>query len=89
MPITDYIVRILDGKIDAQGSPTELRAAGELDGLIAVEEAEATAEEPIVNDKEQDKEAEAVEESEAGGKKGKKAKGPGKKLVQGPFFIVY
>lgn len=81
LPITDYIVRILDGKIDAQGSPAELRAAGELDGLIAVEEAEVVAEEPIISNKEQDQEAEAVDEAD--GKKAKKAKGPGKKLVQG------
>jgi ABC-type multidrug transport system ATPase subunit len=84
LPITDYIIRILDGKIDAQGSPAELRAAGELDGLIAVEEAEAAAEEPITSNKEQDQEAEAVEEADQ--KKGKKAKGPGKKLVQGMLW---
>lgn len=85
LPITDYIVRILDGKIDAQGSPAELREAGELDGLIAVEEAEVSAEEPITNDKKQDKELAVVEdgESQEQGKKSKKAKGPGKKLVQG------
>lgn len=82
LPITDHIVRILDGKVDAQGSPAELRAGGELDGLIAVEEAEVIAGEAVTSDGKEDKESEAVT-GEEGGKKAKKAKGPGKKLVQG------
>lgn len=82
LPITDHIVRILDGKIDAQGSPAQLRAAGELDGLIAVEEAEVVAEEPVNSDDKNDAEM-AVVQGEEGEKKSKKAKGPGKKLVQG------
>lgn len=61
--------------------------------MIAVEEAEAVAEEPIVSNKEQDQEAEVVDGDESEGKKGKKAKGPGKKLVQGtstyPSDIMY
>jgi hypothetical protein len=87
LPITDHIVRILDGKIDAQGSPADLRAAGELDGLIAVEEAEVAAEEPVTSDDKQDQEVAVVEE-EGGDKKAKKAKGPGKKLVQGEFCVM-
>lgn len=91
LPITDHIVRILDGKIDAQGSPAELRAAGQLDGLIAVEEAEVTAEEPVVNaDEKQNEEVEALDgeaAAAAADKKAKKQNRPGKKLVQGRFAV--
>ena len=83
LPITDYIVRILDGRIDSQGTPTELRESGALDGLIAIEGAEMAAEEPVVASSSQDKEVAVVDEAEAT-KKDKK-KGPGKKLVQGTF----
>lgn len=81
LPITDYIVRILDGRIDAQGTPAELRESGALDGLIAIEGAEVAAEEPVVASSSQDKEVAVVDDAEAA-KKDKK-KGPGKKLVQG------
>jgi hypothetical protein len=81
LPITDYIVRILDGRIDAQGTPAELRESGALDGLIAIEGAEVAAEEPVVASSSQDKEVAVVDEADAT-KKDKK-KGPGKKLVQG------
>jgi len=81
LPITDYIVRILDGRIDAQGTPAELREAGALDGLITIEGAEVAAEEPVVSSSSQDKEVEMVEEAESAKKDRKK--GPGKKLVQG------
>nr|XP_018259698.1 ATP-binding cassette transporter [Kwoniella dejecticola CBS 10117]OBR81856.1 ATP-binding cassette transporter [Kwoniella dejecticola CBS 10117] len=78
LPSSDYLVRILDGRIDAQGTPDELRAAGELDGLVALEEAEVTKSEAIVAKEEVEEEVEVVDSAE---KKVKK-KGPGKKLVQ-------
>jgi ABC-type sulfate/molybdate transport systems ATPase subunit len=81
LPITDYIVRILDGRIDSQGTPAELRESGALDGLIAIEGAEVAAEEPVTSSSSQDKEVEVVDEADSN-KKDKK-KGPGKKLVQG------
>lgn len=81
LPITDYIVRILDGRIDAQGTPAELRESGALDGLIAIEGAEVAAEEPVTSSSSQDKEVEVVDEADST-KKDKK-KGPGKKLIQG------
>lgn len=81
LPITDFIVRILDGRIDAQGTPAQLRESGALDGLIAIEEAEMAAEEPVVASASQDKEVEDADEADSA-KKDKK-KGPGKKLVQG------
>jgi hypothetical protein len=84
LPITDYIVRILDGRIDAQGTPGELRDSGELNGLIAIEGAEAAAEEPVTSSSSsQDQEVKVVDETEEPNKKEKKKRGPGKKLVQG------
>ncbi|WVQ63190.1 uncharacterized protein L199_001341 [Kwoniella botswanensis] len=78
LPSSDYLIRILDGRIDAQGTPDELRSAGELDGLVALEEAEVTKSEAIVAKEEVAEEVEAVDAAE---KKVKK-KGPGKKLIQ-------
>nr|XP_019008083.1 ATP-binding cassette transporter [Kwoniella pini CBS 10737]OCF46864.1 ATP-binding cassette transporter [Kwoniella pini CBS 10737] len=78
LPSSDYLVRILDGRIDAQGTPDELRSAGELDGLVALEEAEVTKSEAIVAKEEVEEEVEVVDSAE---KKVKK-KGPGKKLIQ-------
>jgi len=86
LPITDYIVRILDGRIDAQGTPAELRESGALDGLIAIEGAEVAAEEPVVASSSQDGEVAVVDEAESN-KKDKK-KGPGKKLVQGTLSNI-
>lgn len=79
LPSADYLVRILDGRIDAKGTPSELRAAGELDGLIALEEAEAVKEEPAVTNEDVEKEVQAVD----GEEKKEKKKGPARKLVQG------
>jgi hypothetical protein len=74
LPITDYIVRILDGRIDAQGTPGELRDSGE----------QAAAEEPVTSSSSrQDQEVKVVDETEEPNKKEKKKRGPGKKLVQG------
>ncbi|WVR08508.1 hypothetical protein IAU60_005563 [Kwoniella sp. DSM 27419] len=76
LPSADYLIRILDGRIDAQGTPDELRAAGELEGLVALEEAEATKTETITQEEAVEDEIEVVEEKKA------KKKGPGKKLIQ-------
>jgi hypothetical protein len=86
LPITDYIVRILDGRIDAQGTPAELRKSGALEGLIAIEGAQVAAEEPVTSSSSQDKETEVVDDVEAGSGKKDKKKGPGKKLVQGTSY---
>jgi ABC-type multidrug transport system ATPase subunit len=85
LPSADYLIRVVDGRIDAQGTPDELRAAGELDGLVALEETEATQDEPVVNSETVEGEVVAAEEgaSEEDEKKKEKKKGPGKKLVQG------
>lgn len=79
LPSADYLIRMLDGRIDAKGTPAELRADGELDGLIALEEAEAVKEEPAVTNEEVEQEVQAVD----GDAKKDKKKGPGRKLVQG------
>ena len=47
LPGTDYLVRILDGRIEALGEPDELRKQGLLNALIAIEEATAEAVEPV------------------------------------------
>lgn len=82
LPSADYVVRILDGRIDTQGTPSELRANGELDGLIAMEEAEAHKEEPVTADETVDSEVKAAEGEDES--KAKKEKKPAKKFVQGP-----
>ncbi|KAK4688623.1 hypothetical protein P7C73_g1481, partial [Tremellales sp. Uapishka_1] len=76
LPSASYVVRILDGRVDAQGTPDELRAAGELDGLVAVEDAEVIKDEPVVVAEDVDDEVEVLDEKKV------KKKGPGKKLVQ-------
>ncbi|KAK8850432.1 hypothetical protein IAR55_004350 [Kwoniella newhampshirensis] len=78
LPSSDYLVRVVDGRIDAQGTPDELRAKGELDGLVAMETAEARQEEPVTADAEVDQEVQVAEQTE---EKKPKKKGPGKKLV--------
>jgi ABC-type multidrug transport system ATPase subunit len=79
LPSADYLIRLLDGRIEAQGTPAELRAAGELEGLIALEEAEAAKEEAVTSNEDVEQEVQAVE----GDVKKEKKKGPGKKLIQG------
>jgi hypothetical protein len=77
--LADYLIRILDGRLDAKGTPAELREAGELDGLMALEEAEVVKDEPTVANPEVGEEVHAAE----GDEKKEKKKGPGRKLVQG------
>ena len=83
LPSADYIVRILDGRVDAQGTPEELRSHGQLDGLLAMEEAEIKKDEPVTN--EEAVEDEVIADVADDGQKPpvKKKQGPGKKLVQG------
>lgn len=88
------MIRILDGRIDAQGTPEDLRAQGELEGLVALEEAEVNKNEKAivkeeVNDEvqavdgEKPSEGNAAEDAEDDGKKKReRKKGPGKKFVQ-------
>ncbi len=67
--------------MDAQGTPDELRASGDLDALIVTEEAEVAKVEPETNTEAVAEEVEAMEDD--GEKVAVKKKGPGKKLVQG------
>lgn len=86
LPSAHYILRLLDGRVDAQGRPAELRQSGELDGLVALEEAEIKHEEAITASEAVDGEAEAVDgqgEGDGDRKKAKKERGPAKKFVQG------
>lgn len=83
LPSADFLIRILDGRLDAQGTPAELRAAGELDGLMALEEAEVAKEEPATSMEQVDEEVVAIE----GDEKKERKKGPGRKLVQGGMMF--
>ena len=83
LPISDYVIRILDGRLDAKGTPAELRAAGQLDGLIALEEAEAQEEPPAKAEEVEEEVKEVDGDSDQPAEKKKKKAGPGKKLVQG------
>ena len=94
LPSAKYLVRILDGRIDAQGTPDDLRAKGELEGLVALEEAEVNKQEAAVVNEDADEEVQAVEgqgqngvngdeqDGQAGKGKRERKKGPGKKFVQ-------
>ncbi len=56
-----YLVRVVDGQIDCAGTPEELRSQGMLEKLIATEEAEIKADEPVAAQAEVGKEVEALE----------------------------
>jgi hypothetical protein len=47
LPGTYYVVRMLDGRIDAQGTVKDLRAEGILDNIAQDSAAEVKAEEPV------------------------------------------
>ena len=48
LPGAHYLVRMLDGRIDTQGTVSELRESGVLDDIAQVEEIEAHKEEQAV-----------------------------------------
>lgn len=87
LPSADYLVRILDGRIDSKGTPDELRASGDLDGLIAVEGTEIASEEPVTADEAVDEEVKVADGGGAVEKKARKQTA-GKKLVQGPLLFL-
>ncbi|KAI0639291.1 multidrug resistance-associated ABC transporter [Trametes polyzona] len=83
LPGAHYLVRMLDGRIDTQGTVKDLRASGVLDDIAQVEELEAHKEEQAVEaTKEDDLDAEA--DAEANGDEGAAPKGKKKprKLVE-------
>ena len=83
LPGAHYLVRMLDGRIDTQGTVKDLRASGVLDDIAQVEELEAHKEEQAVEAiKEEDLDAEA--DAEANGDEGAAPKGKKKprKLVE-------
>jgi ABC-type multidrug transport system ATPase subunit len=83
LPGTDYLVQINDGRIEAQGTPAELREKGILARLTALEEATLENHEAILTREDIDKEVVAVEVGAGDGqaKDAKKGKTP-RKLVQ-------
>ncbi|KAH9903343.1 multidrug resistance-associated ABC transporter [Cubamyces lactineus] len=46
LPVTHYLVRMLDGRIDTQGTVADLRARGVLDDIAQLEEMEAQKHQP-------------------------------------------
>lgn len=64
--------------MDCQGAPEHLRETGDLDGVVAVEEAEVTKLEIVSADNVVDE----IEGEEDDSKKTEKKKGPGRKLVK-------
>ncbi|WOO78778.1 ATP-dependent bile acid permease [Vanrija pseudolonga] len=81
LPASDYLVRIVDGRVDAQGTPEDLRSRGELEGIVAIEEAECAAVDTV-----QPEDVEIIVKSAEGDDKKQdkkeKKKGPGRKLVK-------
>ncbi|KIR42549.1 ATP-binding cassette transporter [Cryptococcus deuterogattii 99/473] len=82
LPSTDYLVRILDGRVDIQGTIQDLRERGDLDGMVALEEAELLKEEDRGKGKSQEEEVVEGEDADVQEIKKEKNKGPGKKLIQ-------
>lgn len=76
LPTADYIVRILDGRVDCQGTPKKLQESGELEGVVAIEDATAAATEPATPDEPQEEEEEDLAKQDA------KKDGPARKLVK-------
>ncbi|OWZ59696.1 ATP-binding cassette transporter [Cryptococcus neoformans c45] len=82
LPSTDYLVRILDGRVDIQGTCQELRERGDLDGMVALEEAELRKDVGKGKGKSHEEEVVEGEDADAQETKKEKKKGPGKKLIQ-------
>lgn len=87
LPSTDYLVRILDGRVDIQGTCQELRERGDLDGMVALEEAELRKDVGKGKEKSHEEEVVEGEDADAQETKKEKKKGPGKKLIQGTLRL--
>lgn len=87
LPSTDYLVRILDGRVDIQGTCQELRERGDLDGMVALEEAELRKDVGKGKGKSHEEEVVEGEDADAQETKKEKKKGPGKKLIQGTLKL--
>ena len=61
LPGAHYLVRMLDGRIDTQGTVADLREQGVLDDIAHAEEAEARKEEQVATENEPTPEEQAVE----------------------------
>lgn len=82
LPVSDYLIRLLDGRVESHGTPDELRKKGLLDQLIATEDTIVKREEPADRDAELEVDGQADEkrngETDTAGKKAR----PGRKLVK-------
>jgi ABC-type multidrug transport system ATPase subunit len=74
LPATAYLIRMLDGRIDAQGVPEDLRAQGVLEEITHNENVHAAEQQEAVQSKEvESPEAEALKDGVAPAKDKKKS----------------
>lgn len=69
-------MRILDGRVDCQGTPKHLQETGELDSVVAIEDATAALKEPVTPDEPLAEEEKDLIKEDA------KKDGPARKLVK-------
>jgi ABC-type multidrug transport system fused ATPase/permease subunit len=84
LPVTDYLVRILDGRIENAGTPSELREKGLLNGFLTSEETD-NEKQAADNDEQIAAETRVLEEQdhkETTKEKLDKKSRPGRKLVK-------
>ncbi|KAH9854525.1 multidrug resistance-associated ABC transporter [Lenzites betulinus] len=81
LPGAHYIVRMLDGRIDTQGTVKDLRESGVLDDIAQTEEVEAHKEEQAVEAAKEVEEADVEVDAGANGDTAKKTKKP-RKLIE-------
>jgi len=82
LPSSDYLVRMLDGRVESHGTPEDLRRRGLLEQLIATEETHVKRDEPADQDDDIAGQTQVLEKGEShGDSAGKKAR-PGRKLVK-------
>lgn len=65
LPGAHYLVRMLDGRIDTQGTIQDLRASGVLDDIAQVEEIEAHKDEQAIEAKKEEENPNAEIDAEA------------------------
>ncbi|KAI0357032.1 multidrug resistance-associated ABC transporter [Trametes cingulata] len=82
LPSAQYLVRMLDGRIDTQGTVEDLRARGALEDIVHAESHEAQKEEEAVETSQEEKAPEAGAEAEADVHGGNTAGRKPRKLVQ-------
>lgn len=73
LPATAYLIRMLDGRIDVQGTPKDLRARGILEEITHDENVHAVQQEAVQTKEGEDPEAEALKDGALAAKDKKKS----------------